>query len=57
MYLSIPEMGSYVIGTVAELDGQDLMHILGFCVRRSIWVPDQGLHWYDIGSTDTLGST
>lgn len=26
MYLSIPEVGSYVIGTVAELNREDFMH-------------------------------
>jgi len=39
-YLSIPEVGSYVIGTVAELDREDFMH---FSAWVTFWI-DGGLN-------------
>ena len=30
MHLSVPEVGSYVISTVAELNCEDFMHFLRF---------------------------
>jgi len=36
MYLSIPEVGSYVIGTVAELNCEDFMHCSVWATSGSV---------------------